>query len=36
MKALGVADLPNASEVMWGMRAIAALGVAAIALNYLS
>ena len=35
MKALGVTALPNADEVMWGMRAIAALGVGAIGLNYL-
>jgi hypothetical protein len=35
MKALGVTGLPNAGEVMWGMRAIAALGVVAIALNNL-
>jgi hypothetical protein len=35
MRALEVTDLPNADEVMWGMRGIAALGVIAIALNYL-
>ena len=35
MKALGVAELSNAKDVMWGMRAIAALGVGAFALNNL-
>jgi hypothetical protein len=35
MKALGVTGLPNSEEVKWGMRCIAALGVAAIALNNL-
>ena len=34
MKALGVTGLPNAQAVMMGMRAIAALGVVAILLNY--
>src|SRR3954469_14850025 len=34
MKALGVSGYPDAQSVMWGMRAIAALGVAAIALSY--
>lgn len=34
MKALGVADAPNAGAVLVGMRAIAALGLVAIALNY--
>jgi hypothetical protein len=34
MKALEVTGLPNAGEVMWGMRAIAALGVAACVLNH--
>lgn len=33
MKALEVTGLPNAEAVMWGMRAIAALGVAACVLN---
>ena len=35
MKALEVTGLPNAGKVMWGMRAIAALGIGAIALNAL-
>ena len=34
MKALGVTGLPNAVEVMWGMRVIAALGIIAILINY--
>ena len=34
MKALGVSAYPDAQSVMWGMRAIAALGVLAIALSY--
>jgi hypothetical protein len=34
MRALGVTDMPDAQEVMTGMRAIAALGIASIPLNY--
>ena len=34
MKALGVSGYLNAEEVMWGMRAVAALGVVAIFLNF--
>jgi hypothetical protein len=34
MKALGVSDYPNAQTVMNGMRAVAALGLASIPLNY--
>jgi hypothetical protein len=34
MKALGVSSYADAQWVMWGMRAIAALGVLAIALSY--
>ncbi|MGH6783295.1 MAG: DUF2975 domain-containing protein, partial [Sphingomicrobium sp.] len=34
MKALGVSGYPDAQTVMWGMRAVAALGVVAIVLNY--
>ena len=34
MKALGVSGYPDAEAVMWGMRAIAALGVVSIPLNY--
>src|SRR3954469_3112043 len=34
MKALGVSGYSDAQSVMWGMRAIAALGLLAIALNY--
>ena len=34
MKALDVTGLPNAVEVMWGMRLIAALGIVAIVINY--
>lgn len=34
MKALGVTDYPDAQSVMNGMRAIAALGVVAIILNF--
>ncbi len=34
MKALGVTGMPDARGVMMGMRAIAALGVVAILLNY--
>jgi hypothetical protein len=34
MKALGVSDYPDAHRVLIGMRAIAALGVAAIPLSY--
>lgn len=36
MRALGVSGFADAERVMWGMRAIAALGVAAIPLNYLN
>lgn len=36
MKALGVSGFADAQAVMWGMRAIAALGVLAIPLNYLN
>jgi hypothetical protein len=35
MKALGVSGFSDAREVMWGMRAVAALGVAAIPLNHM-
>jgi len=35
MKALGVSGYPDADKVMWGMRAVAALGVATIPLNYM-
>src|SRR5688572_22767471 len=35
MKALGVTGMPNAQRVMWAMRGIAALGVAAAPLNYM-
>jgi hypothetical protein len=34
MKALGVSRLPDAQTVMMGMRAIASLGLVAVALNY--
>lgn len=34
MRALGVSGLADAQNVMWGLRAIAALGVASIPLNY--
>jgi Protein of unknown function (DUF2975) len=34
MKALGVSGFSDAHRVMWGMRAVAALGLAAILLNY--
>lgn len=34
IKALGVSDYPNAQAVMTGMRAVAALGLAAIPLNH--
>ena len=34
MRALGVSGYADAKTVMWGMRAIAALGVAAVPLNY--
>jgi Protein of unknown function (DUF2975) len=34
MRALGVSDYPDAQKVMMGMRAIAALGIIAIALNF--
>jgi Protein of unknown function (DUF2975) len=34
MKALGVSGYSDAQRVMWGMRAIAALGLFAIMLNY--
>ena len=34
MRALGVSGFSDAQEVMWGMRAVAALGVVAIALNF--
>src|SRR5438045_8694186 len=34
MKALGVSAYPNAQEVIWGMRAVAALGVIAALLSY--
>ena len=34
MKALGVSGFPNARTVMMGMRAVAALGVVSIFLNY--
>ncbi len=34
MKALGVTAMPDAQGVMMGMRAIAALGIVAVALNY--
>jgi hypothetical protein len=36
MRALGVSGFSDARAVMWGMRAIAALGLAAIPLNYLN
>jgi hypothetical protein len=35
MKALGVTGMPDAQRVMWAMRGIAALGVAAAPLNYM-
>ena len=35
MKALGVTGMPDAVTVMWAMRGIAALGVAAAPLNYM-
>ncbi len=35
MKALGVAGYPDAHRVMMGMRAVAALGVAAVPINYM-
>ena len=35
MRALGVADMSDAPTVMWAMRGIAALGVAAVPLNYM-
>ena len=34
MRALGVSDVPDAQRVIMGMRAIAALGLVAIALNF--
>ena len=34
MRALGVTGFSDAREVMWGMRAVAALGLVAIALTY--
>ena len=34
MKALKVTELPNAGEVMWGMRAIAGIGVVSVVLGY--
>src|SRR5215210_2554795 len=34
IKALGISAYANAQSVMWGMRAIAALGLVAIALSY--
>jgi Protein of unknown function (DUF2975) len=34
MKALGVAGFADSQRVLWGMRAIAALGVASIPINY--
>jgi len=36
MRALGVSGYSDAQNVMWGMRAIAALGLAAIPLNYVN
>ena len=35
MRALGVTGMPDAQVVMWAMRGIAALGVAAAPLNYM-
>jgi hypothetical protein len=35
MKALGVTGFSDAQQVMWGMRAAAALGVAAVPLNHM-
>ena len=35
MRALGVAGMPDAPTVMWAMRGIAALGIAAIPINHL-
>lgn len=35
MKALGVTGMPDADQVMWAMRGIAALGVAAAVPNYM-
>ena len=35
MRALGVAGMSDAQTVMWAMRGIAALGVAAVPLNYM-
>jgi hypothetical protein len=35
MKALGVSGFSDARQVMWGMRAAAALGVAAVPLNHM-
>jgi len=35
MRALGVAGMSDAPTVMWAMRGIAALGVAAVPLNYM-
>ena len=35
MKALGVTGMPDAVTVMWAMRGIAALGVAAVPINYM-
>ena len=35
MKALGVTGMPDAVSVMWAMRGIAALGVAAVPINYM-
>ncbi len=35
MKALGVSGMSDAVQVMWAMRGIAALGVAAVPINYL-
>jgi hypothetical protein len=35
MRALGVTGMPDAHNVMWAMRGIAALGVLAIPLNYM-
>ena len=34
MRALGVSGFSDAQQVMWGMRAVAALGLVAILLNY--
>ena len=35
MRALGVTGMPDAVRVMWAMRGVAALGVAAVPLNYM-